>query len=104
MQEAPFEGSRSGSEEDILEYDEPVISCDICKRKRKCTLGEKILLGVAVVSVIIIIALSVAVSNSKKEKNRKPETCDINELFCLLQTNLSGPNTFGTMKRCSRQG
>ena len=67
MQEAPFDASRSGSEEDILEYEEPLITCDVCRRKRKCTLGEKILLVVAAVCVIIIIALSVAISNSNKE-------------------------------------
>ena len=71
MQEAPFEGSRTGSEEDILEYEEPVINCDACLRKRKCTLGEKVLLVVAAVCVIIIIALAVAVGNSNKDQSCK---------------------------------
>ena len=71
MQEAPFEGSRTGSEEDMLEYEEPVINCDACVRKRKCTLGEKVLLVVAAVCVIIIIALAVAVGNSNKDQNCK---------------------------------
>lgn len=75
MQEAPFEGSRTGSEEDILEYEEPVLNCDACTRKRKCTLGEKVLLVVAAICVIIIIALAVAVGNSNKDQNL-PQPCD----------------------------
>ena len=95
MQEAPFEGSRTGSEEDILEYEEPVINCDACLRKRKCTLGEKVLLVVAAVCVIIIIALAVAVGNSNKDQNCKWLTS--NTIFdivsaqcaCHFQTNQS---------------
>ena len=64
MEDESLDISTADSEDNFLDYEEPIVTCDICKRKRKCSLGEKILLVVTAVCVIIIIALSVAVNNS----------------------------------------
>ena len=64
MEDESLDISTADSEDNFLDYEEPIVTCDICKRRRKCSLGEKILLVFTAVCVIIIIALSVAVNNS----------------------------------------
>ena len=68
MQDAPFDNSRAGSEEDILEYEEPIFNCDLCKRRRRCTRTEKILIMFGIIALIVIIALAIKVGTKKEEK------------------------------------
>lgn len=72
MEDAPFQDSRAGSEEDFLEYDDdgPLFSCDACKRRRSLTLAEKCLIVFGVVSLIIIIALAAHVGRKTAVKRK----------------------------------
>ncbi|XP_060562694.1 endothelin-converting enzyme homolog isoform X1 [Ruditapes philippinarum] len=76
MEDAPFQDSRTGSEEDFLEYDDddPVFNCDACKRRRRLTGIEKALIAFGVVCVIIIIALAAHIG--KKKDVKVPEKCE----------------------------
>ncbi|XP_053406983.1 endothelin-converting enzyme homolog isoform X2 [Mercenaria mercenaria] len=76
MEDAPFQDSRAGSEEDILEYDDddPIFNCDACKRRRRLTNIEKALIGFGVICIIIIIALAAHIG--KKKDVKVPEKCD----------------------------
>ena len=71
MQDAPFDNSRAGSEEDILEYEDTGISCHGCSRKRRCTSTEKSLILFGVICLIVIIALAVAIGKKKPEKGKQ---------------------------------
>ena len=72
MEDAPFQDSRAGSEEDFLEYDDddPVFNCDACKRRRRLTGVEKALIAFGVVCVIIIIALAAHIGKKKDVKGK----------------------------------
>lgn len=72
MEDAPFQDSRAGSEEDILEYedDESIFNCDVCKRRRRLTVVEKVLIGFSFVCIIIIIALAAHIGKKKDVKGK----------------------------------
>lgn len=76
MEDSPFQDSRAGSEEDFLEYeeDEPIFNCDVCKRRRRLTMPEKVLVGFSIICVIIIIALAAHIG--KKKDVKVPERCE----------------------------
>lgn len=71
MEDAPFQDSRAGSEEDFLAYDDdgPIFNCDSCKIKRRLTIAEKCLIGFGVVCLIVIIVLAAQVGKKKDVKD-----------------------------------
>jgi len=70
MQDVPFQDSRAGSEEDMLEYenDMPLFNCPACRRHRKLTIIEKCLIAFGVICLIVIIILAVHAGSSSDDK------------------------------------
>ncbi|KAL3865324.1 hypothetical protein ACJMK2_006924 [Sinanodonta woodiana] len=79
MQDAPFE--RTGSEDDIIDYEDSSINCDQCHTRRKCTLLEKLLVLLLVVFLVIVIALAISLGKEKTMDKEAPSFCTRKE--CL---------------------
>ncbi|XP_052771047.1 endothelin-converting enzyme 2-like [Mya arenaria] len=69
MQESPFADSRSGSEDDMLEYEDgPFCTCSPCKTRRAVTGPEKGLFALALVAFVVIIVLAAHIGGKKEVK------------------------------------
>jgi len=70
MDDGNFEESRTGSEEDFLEFEGgPVCTCGPCRR-RPLTGPEKGLIGVAIVALIVIIVMAAHMGGKEEIKGR----------------------------------
>lgn len=72
MQDAPFQDSRAGSEEDMLEYDDdmPIFSCRSCSKRRRLTVAEKALIAFGILCLIIIIILAANMGKKHEKKGK----------------------------------
>jgi len=78
MQDAPFQDSRAGSEEDMLEYDDdmPIFSCQSCNKRRRLTVVEKGLIGFGILCLVVIIILAANMGGGDDKKGIVHISCN----------------------------